>query len=244
MSKFAIKSTGTKTTNLAGGQAYAQSPELELLSILLTSFANDQFYKSANDTFARLKELVVVCDKKFVAKAAVYARTEFGMRSISHVVASELAKHIGGQDWAKKFYTEVVYRPDDIAEILAYHLSKNGKITNAMKRGLASAFDKFNAYSLAKYRGEGKDMKLIDAVNLLHPVPTDKNKEALDALVKNELRSFDTWESELTKAGQEAETDEQKAEFKKDVWVTLITDRKIGYFALLRNLRNIIEQAS
>ena len=40
-----------KTENLAGGQAYTQTPELELVSILLTSFANDTFYKSANDTF-------------------------------------------------------------------------------------------------------------------------------------------------------------------------------------------------
>lgn len=243
MSRFNTISEGTKTLNLAGGEAYKQTPELELISILLTSFANDSFYRSANDTFDRLKELVRICDKKFVAQAAVYARTQFGMRSITHCVASELAKHIAGEKWAKDFYSAVVYRPDDMLEILSYHTSKNGKLPNSMKKGLAKAFDKFDAYSLAKYRGEGKGFKLIDVVNLVHPTPTEKNAEAIKALVKGELKSFDTWEVELSKAGQTASNEEEKAEFKKEVWIKLIREKKLGYFALLRNLRNIIEQA-
>lgn len=228
---------------MAGGLAYSQSPELELVSILLTSFANDTFYKSADDTFGRLISLIIDCDKEFVAKAAVYARKQFGMRSISHVVASELAVHIQGKEWAKKFYTAIINRPDDMGEILSYHTAKNGKIPNAMKKGFAKAFDNFSKYQLAKYRGEGKGFKLIDVVNLVHPVPVEKNAEAINALVKGELKSFDTWESELTKAGQTATSEDEKAEFKKDVWVNLVKEKKIGYFALLRNLRNIIEQA-
>lgn len=243
MGRFNTGTAPTKTVNLAGGKAYAQSPELELVSILLTSFAKDQHYRSGNETFERLKVLVAMCDKKFVAQAAIYARTKFGMRSITHVVASELAKHIGGQTWAKSFYDGIVYRPDDMMEILSYHTANNGKIPNSIKKGFAKAFDRFDRYALAKYRGEGKGFKLVDIVNLVHPVPVEKNKEAIDALVKGELKSFDTWESELTKAGQTATNEDEKAEFKKDVWVKLIGEKKIGYFALLRNLRNIVEQA-
>ncbi len=243
MSRFNTKTTGTKTINMAGGEAYSQSPELELVSILLTSFANDQFYRKADGTFEQLKQLIAKCDKKFVAQAAIYARTKFGMRSISHVAASELARHIGGQSWGKDFYTAIVYRPDDMMEILSYHLSKNGKETNAMRKGLGAAFDKFDKYALAKYRGENKGLKLVDVANIVHPKPTEKNGEAIKALMKGELKSFDTWETELTKAGQAAENEDQKEELKKDVWVKLIREKKIGYFALLRNLRNIIEQA-
>lgn len=243
MARFNTLSQSTKIENKAGGLAYAQSPELELVSILLTSFANDQFYRSANDTFLRLKELIAVCDKEFVAKAVVYARTQFGMRSITHVVASELAKHLSGQEWAKDFYSSVIYRPDDMMEILSYHTANNGKITNPMKKGIAKAFDKFDKYKLAKYRGEGKGFKLIDVVNLVHPTPTEANAEAINALVNGELKSFDTWEVELSKAGQVASSEEEKADLKKEVWIKLINEKKLGYFALLRNLRNIIEQA-
>lgn len=243
MSRFNSPKPTSKIENKAGGLAYAQSPELELVSILLTSFANEQFYRSANDTFQRLKELIAITDKEFAAKAAVYARTVFGMRSITHVVASELAKHLSGKDWAKDFYSSIVYRPDDMMEILSYHTANNGKIPNSMKKGLAKSFDKFDKYKLAKYRGEGKGFKLIDVVNIVHPIPVEGNAEAINALVKGELKAFDTWETELSKAGQVATSEEEKSDFKKEVWVNLITEKKLGYFALLRNLRNIIEQA-
>lgn len=233
MSRF---NTQTEIENLAGGKAYSQSPELELVSILLTSFANDQYYKSAGETFQTLKDLIQKCDKRFVAQAAIYARTQFGMRSITHVAASELARHVSGAKWAKRFYTAVVHRPDDITEILSYHKQKNGKLTNAMKKGLAGAFDKFDKYQLAKYRGEGKGFKLVDAANILHPKPVEKNKEALEMLMLGKLRSFDTWETELSATGGN-ET------LKKEAWEKLIREKKIGYFALLRNLRNIIEQS-
>lgn len=243
MSRFATKTATPTATNLAGGAAYSQSPELELVSILLTSFAQDQYYRKSDETFETLKNVIAKCDKKFVAQSAIYARTVFGMRSITHVAASELAKHIGGEKWAKDFYTKIVFRPDDMTEILAYHLSKNGKESNAMRKGLAKAFDGFDKYAIAKYRGDGKSFKLIDVVNLVHPKPTEKNKEAITALVKGELKSFDTWESELTKAGQVAESEEQKTDLKKEAWEKLIKEKKLGYLALLRNIRNIMEQA-
>jgi 60 kDa SS-A/Ro ribonucleoprotein len=54
----------------------------------------------------------------------------------------------------------------------------------------------------------------------------------------------DTWETKLTQPGAAAESDGGLAEFKKDVWAKLLTSRRIGYFALLRNLRNILATAS
>jgi hypothetical protein len=47
----------------------------------------------------------------------------------------------------------------------------------------------------------------------------------------------------LTKAGQEAQSDEELAQMKSDAWKELLTTRTLGYFALLRNLRNIISQS-
>lgn len=233
-----------KTTNLAGGEAFVVTPEIELVSLLLTSFVQDQYYRSANDTIARLLAVMAKCKPEFVAKAAIYARTTFGMRSISHVVAAELAQYAGKEPWAKSFYEKIVHRPDDMLEIMAYYLTnKSKKLPNAMKKGFALAFDKFDAYSLAKYRGEGKAVKMVDVVNLVHPKPIEKNADALAKLMKGELKSFDTWEKNLSEAGQIAENEEEKAELKAEVWRKLIQEKKIGYFALLRNLRNIIEQA-
>jgi len=243
MSRFNQPAVGTKTVNQAGGVAYQQTPELELASLLLTTFVKSEAYRTEAQVLDRVKELIKLCDKKFVAQAAVYARNEYGMRSISHVVASELAKYTGGLDWAKDFFAAVVRRPDDITEILAYHAANNGKVPNAMKKGLAASFGKFDGYSLAKYRGEGHAYKLVDAANLMHPKATEKNAEALRQLMRGELRSTDTWETKLSAAGQGGASEDDKIENKREVWVELISTGKLPYFALLRNLRNIVEQA-
>jgi hypothetical protein len=243
MSRFNTAAIGTKTVNKAGGEAYSQSPKLELVSVLLTSFANDSFYEKAENKFDRLKELIRNVDPLFSAKAAIYARKQFGMRSITHVLAGELARSISSKEWAKNFYSAIINRPDDMTEIISYLLANKQKLPNALKKGFALAFDSFDTYQLAKYRGETKTVKLVDVVNLVHPIPKNGNKEALEQLVKGTLKSVDTWESKLTQAGQGAETEEDKENAKKEAWVDLIQTGKMGYFALLRNLRNIMETA-
>jgi 60 kDa SS-A/Ro ribonucleoprotein len=292
MARFATRKTEsvtamkTKTVNLAGGEAYKQTPKTELVSLLLTNMVKDQFYRPTEDTLARMRELIGgIKDKKFIAKALIYARRECGMRSITHVGAAELAQYASGQEWGARFYNRVINRVDDISEIVAYWLNTlKGKptLTSAMKHGFSGAFARFNAYQLAKYRGEGKDPSLVDVVNMVHPIATNSEQNmvevdrkeyikvlktkkgvdaksklrrvskltgktvkihALEALMIGMLISKDTWESKLTQAGQKAETEEQKEEFKADAWKELISERKLGYFALLRNLRNIKEQA-
>lgn len=220
--------------NLAGGKAYKESNEMQLASLLLTSFGDDKFYQKENETYNRLEQLIDACDKEFVAKAIIYARKEFGMRTITHIAASMLAKHIGGAIWGKNFYDKVVHRVDDMLEIIACHISRKQKVTNAMKKGFASALARFDEYQLAKYKGEGKNVKLVDVVNLVHPVQSEKNNGAIEKLINGELKSFDTWESELSAAGSDVEA-------KKAVWRRLLAENKLGYFALLRNLRNIIQ---
>ena len=162
MSKFNTTSPKSKTLteNLAGGQAYSQSNELALVSLLLTSFVNDQFYRNAQTSLDELRKLSEkVKDKEFVAKAAIFARDRFGMRSITHALAGELTSQLSGAEWGKNFYDKVVVRVDDMTEIMSYYLayktSKDSpKFPNALKKGFAKAFDKFDGYQLAKYKGE------------------------------------------------------------------------------------------
>lgn len=221
--------TNTKIDNLAGGQGFQESPKLKLISLVLTSFVKNQFYKSADTSIEELKELISKEDKLFVAKLALYARKEFGLRSISHVMAGELARHVKGQEWTKKFFNEVIYRPDDMTEILAYYYANVAKTEpNALKKGFSLAFQRFGEYQLAKYRMEGKEVSLVDVVNVVHP----QHSEAIAKLIKGELKNTETWEAQLSSGKDKAQ-----------VWSDLLNENKLGYFALLRNLRNILEQA-
>jgi hypothetical protein len=241
-SKLLVRKKRGDTKNLAGGLAFQRSPKGELVSILLTATLEDTFYRKGNATAERLRELVkAMDDKSFVAKAAVYARTKAGMRSVSHLVAAELACNVKGAEWTKRFYQLVVRRPDDVLEILACHLATAGKpIPNSLKKGLGAALAGFDEYQLAKYRRENSDFKLVDAVNLLHP----PHSEALRKLVRGELAPAETWETKLTQAGAKTRDEGETLEsLKAEAWGELIHQRKLGYFALLRNLRNILDHA-
>ena len=245
MAKFNESTKGKRTvTNHMGAKAYKHKPEFELVSILLTSFMENSYYESSATTLNRLKEALGKVDAKFAAKAAVYARNEFGMRSVSHVLSVELMKYISGKEWGKKFFESIVRRPDDMSEIISYYF-KDGKksLPNSLKKGFAKAFEKFDRYQIAKYRGAKKTVSLIDVVNLVHPKATEKNEQALKDLVNGTLKNVDTWESKLTKAGQDSTTKKEKEENKSKAWAELLNTNKMPYMALLRNLRNILEQA-
>lgn len=242
MAKFnAPTAVKNRTTNLAGGDAFTESPKLALVSLMLTSFVQDQFYRSEDSQVKQLRDLISqIPDREFSARAAVFARREFGMRSVSHVAAVEIGKLVRGEEWKRRFFKRIVRRPDDITEILALYLQAYGKpIPNAMKKGFGDALSSMSEYALAKYRAEGKGMSLVDAVNLCHP----KHSDALKKLVAGELRATETWKAKLTQAGQLAGDEAEKARMKAEAWRELLAEKKLGYFALLRNLRNILEQA-
>lgn len=246
MAKFNMNKN-YKTINDAGGEAYKKSPEMTLIGLLLTSTGSSDYYRPQHQIFKLLTDAIQQVDPLFAAKAIVYARTQFGMRTITHVATSVLATRISELKlkarWSKQFFEQVVYRVDDMTEIVGYHFSRKQKLSSAMKAGFKLAFNKFNGYQLAKYRSSHKTIKLVDIANLVHPIPTAENKDALSLLIENNLSSHETWEAMLTKAGQDGNDDVEVAMLKANAWKTLLEENKLGYFALLRNLRNIIAQA-
>jgi len=74
-------------------------------------------------------------------------------------------------------------------------------------------------------------------VNLTHPVSTG----SLDKLMKGKLGPAQTWEAGLSDVGQRAKDDVEKTQLKAAVWSDLLLKDKVGYLALLRNIRNLLE---
>lgn len=243
MSRFNATKERTATTNLAGGKAYKSTTKLEIASLLLTSFLSDKFYEKANDTIERLARLYkTLDDKKFLAKASIYARDKYRMRSVSHVCSALLANDIHGEAWLKNYFDKVTMRPDDMLETISYFW-KDGKkpIPNAMKKGYAKVFGRLDEYQMAKYQAKNKEVSLVDVMRLVHPRKTEKNAIALEKLVKGELVNTETWNAKLSSSIKKDMSDEEKTQAKKQSWSDFLNkgDDKIEMFALLRNLRNI-----
>ncbi len=230
MAKFNSRSTGTKTVNHEGGQAFKPTHEMELAMAALTTFVENKFYEKKDDT---LKRIVALCEKvspEFLGKLAIYARRECNMRSISHVLLGELARLHKGQ----RAYIEAgIVRVDDMSEIIAYYGNQYGKpIPNSIKKAISKRLKDFNAYQLGKYKGGGKDVKLVDLFNICHPKPRDEAQSQMwKDLLTGKLESPDTWEVLISTAKDKDEA--------KTRWEGLVAEDKIGYMALLRNLRNL-----
>jgi hypothetical protein len=232
----------SKTTNLAGGGAYSLSSEMELYSKVCTASLYRKYYESPQETVQRIRTLVSECDPVFVAKLAVYAREQMNLRTIPLVLTVELARVHSGDSLVSRLTKRVIQRVDELTEILSYYeiangrtgTKKLGKLSKQLEKGIAGAFNKFDEYQFGKYNRD-TTVKLRDALFLSHAKPEDEEKRVLfNKIVEGTLETPYTWETRLSEAGQNGET-------KKDVWEELIASRKVGYMALLRNLRNILQ---
>lgn len=164
MAKFNQEAT-IRTTNIEGHPAYSMTDKDKLISQVLTSFFNEEkFYGDNSQEIIETLKRVIKNDPEFVSKLAVFARREFNMRSISHVLTCYLANAVEGKPYTKATVKGVVLRGDDVTEILSCYLSNFGKpIPNSLRRGLGKVLSTFDAYTLAKYKGDGKSVKMRDA---------------------------------------------------------------------------------
>ena len=230
MSKFNIFKNTTK--NIEGHVALKMELKEKLITEVLTSFFNEgKFYGDNSLEIVNDLRKVIKIDPKFVANLAIYARKEIHLRSISHVMVSELAYDVQGKKYIRRVLNQVVERVDDMAEILSYYLNIYGKlIPNSSKKGLGDYFLRFDEFSLAKYNS-AKEIKLKDIVNLVHPKPNNNEQSKMfKRLLEDNLEIPFTWEIMLSSEGNN-----------KSTWEKLIESNKLGYMAILRNLRNIIK---
>jgi hypothetical protein len=246
------KSTKQKTVveNYEGEKAFVLSPELDLYSSVVTTSLSNKFYEGGEDRLKRIRALMKKVSAEFVAKLAVYAREKMYLRSVPLVLAVELAKIHKGDSLVGRLVNRIVQRADEITELLAYYQQANeredvkklNKLSKQIRVGIGSAFNKFDEYQFAKYNRKST-ITLKDALFISHPKAKDKKQQALfDKIVKDELEVPYTWEVELSKLGQKKYKDDEakKLAFKKK-WEELIDSDNLGYMALLRNLRNILQ---
>lgn len=218
-----------KTTE--GAPAKTITAEQELMrSVCSCLLWEKEFYEDGKSIAARIQELVAKVDPGFVMALAQYARNQHNLRHIPLFLAKCLVRN--GYN-IRLLLPAIIQRPDELTEFLALYWQE-GKVSldNSVKKGLAAAFRKFDAYQLAKYNRSGKAIRLRDVLFLCHAKPKDKEQELVwKKLADGTLESPDTWEVSLSKGAD-----------KKETWERLLSENKLGSLALLRNLRNMEQQ--
>jgi 60 kDa SS-A/Ro ribonucleoprotein len=259
MSSNNLPAEGLPRTH-GGALAFQLTPFEELRRTVLSCMLwEKEHYESGSSIAARIKILVPTCNINAVADLAREARNAQHLRHVPLLLVREMVRSGHGRIIGDTL-ADVIQRPDEITEFLAIYW-KDGKcpIAKQVKLGLARAFRKFDEYQFAKY-DQGNAIKLRDVLFLVHGKPkavnghyatkhqrsrqigTITNGGDLDmkatpdellyrAIVDHTLKNPDTWEVKLS-AGED----------KKESFTDLLKSGKLGYMALLRNLRKMTEE--
>ncbi len=219
-----------------GAPARAFSPERELERAVLNCLLwEDQFYEDGVAIAERIAALVPHVAPDAVAALALAAREKMKLRHAPLLLVREMARLKTHAPLVAETIARVIQRPDELTELLAIYWAdvlgpqqqrKRRPVSAQVKKGLARALTKFDAYQLAKYDRDGA-VRLRDVLFLTHAKPRDAAQAVVwKQLVDGALAAPDTWEVALSSG------EDKRATFER-----LIAERKLGGLALLRNLR-------
>lgn len=230
MSSLNKKVSTLTEVNEVGTKVRKISAEDQLRRLTLAHMLwEDSFYVDGQTSANLLQSAVKAVKPSFAKELAVEARTKFKLRHVPLLIVRELIRtgNITGAEIA-----DVINRPDEMGELLAlYNKDKKQPLSKQMLKGLALAFGKFNEYQLAKFDKNSAGYSVRDVMFLARPKPADAEREALYKRIANkEMVTPDTWETQLS-AGAD----------KKETFERLMAEKKLGAFAFLRNLRNMVQ---
>lgn len=239
MAKLNIFKRKSQARTHEGAPARTFGPEQQLRrSIMNCMLWEDQFYEDGLAIADRIQALVPKVAPETVAQIAVETREKGKLRHAPLLLVRAMAASEKHRPLVAQTLERIVQRPDEMTEFLAIYWSdvigplqqrKKRPVPAQVKKGLAKAFAKFDAYQLAKYDRDGP-IRLRDVLFITHAKPANADQAKVwKQLVDGTLASPDTWEVSLSAGANKKETFER-----------LIADKKLGSLALLRNLRGML----
>lgn len=240
MARLNVSSSAASVFTHEGAKAFSHITPIQQLRRLVLSCLlwEDEFYVDGKTIAEQVLEASGKVSLRQLADLAVEARSQFNLRHAPLLLLSALARVGTGSSIVSDAIGSTIQRADELSEFVAIYAHVNGvapgavkkKLSAQVKKGLARAFAKFDAYALGKYNRDAA-VKLRDVLFLCHAEPKDEEQAAVwKRLIDGTLESPDTWEVALSGGGDKRETFER-----------LIKEGKLGYLALLRNLRNMAD---
>src|SRR5690348_5512475 len=115
-----------------------------------------QFYEDGVEIAGRIAELVPKVSAQKVAALAIEAREAMKLRHAPLLLVREMARHASHRALVAATLSRVIQRADELAEFMAIYW-KDGKcpLSAQVKKGLATAFRKFDEYQFSKYDRAG-----------------------------------------------------------------------------------------
>lgn len=209
-----------------------------------------------------------ICESKNPRDALAIAnwlRNEMNIRTTPQVILVICSRHPATQKFIREYASKIIIRPDEVKTVLMAHRYFFGQktIKNCLNMGIGDAISKFSEKALIKYddsnfpkwkdilrwvkRKEGWPLTKDLARYFTHGevseigTPIAYKRKLLSQKTEFDLEaqklakeSFANWEVLSSQFGYNSEG-------KNKIWSFGVENDLIGYMAMLRNVRNILE---
>ena len=239
--------THKMVTNPEGGIVYEENISRNLFLQASAFKLRNSFYWSAED---RLKMLEASIDEErdfeYKIGLANFLSNYLGIRLSPVIILTRLAEqskantyhNFPNKNSITKTVAKIMDRPDKITNAIAYaqyNLGSGKELPPYYKRALRDAFEKYDAYTLRKFRLRRRKVKTADVIKLLHPKPRNLELSRLyKAIIENSKEASIEKGTVIT----EVLSDSKKTAEEKTAWITTNLDN-IPINATVRNMGSI-----
>jgi 60 kDa SS-A/Ro ribonucleoprotein len=165
--------------NEAGGIAYDLGPRYALAVYAATGTFNQTFYASAEDQLAKTKELAEKVDPEFLAKVAVYSRTQRNMKDMPAYLLAVLS--VRDVNLFKRIFNTVIDNGDMLRRFVQIVRSDTAgrKSLGTEPKKMIQEWLNARPTDRLVFDSVGQNPSLGDVINLAHPRAINESQNAM-----------------------------------------------------------------
>jgi len=168
-----------RAVNEAGGSAYQFTPEQALAQYAATGCLNATFYASAEDQLDTVLDLAGRVPPEFVARTALYCRTEGQMKDLPALLCAALSVLSPGL--MAEIFDRVIDSPKMLRNFV--QIMRSGAVARkslgTLPKRLVLQWLESRSDEAIFFASVGASPSIADIIRMVHPKPATKSREAL-----------------------------------------------------------------
>ncbi len=196
------------------------------------------------DDLSFLRKEIRLSDVDLVASVAIHLGEERNFRDLAFLLTAELAGFNGTDEKIAQLVERIVRQPTDVPLWLEYYsrATKPGqRPARVIRKALTLLLNRLDEFQYTRCT-RNTQLAIRDSLRLLRPRAADQTRKTLfSAILRDQIPVRSTWEQEWHALYQQHyENPEQRQVALRDKWKEGISSFRIGYTALMDNLRPML----
>ena len=206
------------------------------------------FYHQPAAQLAAIRKLIRDNDPLFVARLAIYFREQLHLRTLSFVLAAELAEVCKDKALIGMLIGRVIQQANEIPIWLDYYARAGGRraekflrVNPLVRKYLATHFNGLDAYRFVRLT-KVQQARLRYAMSLVKPKAAGKAQQALfRRILQDKLPARNEWQSEYEALLQQHyDSPELRQSALREKWKEGISTFRMGYNTLVEKLPDVL----